>query len=979
MKTMTMKSIKQYKFSLLHIFIICLSIPGMLGVVSVLSGCEDENTGDFVKGDTGYLTFSVSGHTVIQTRSGATPAQEQKVENLYMFLFNAENGNKEASVYCTGDQLVKTDEGYKVRLSDMTAGNKKVVALANIRADVSDVKQRIRITKEELDAINTLEDLQQWTAFLASDKETGTLSEDELFLMCTDVTDITLNNTGGANAVTIPLHRLMAKVEFRIIDSPGFIPTVWHVINIPSKTYLLRPASTSSLEQRDYFMEKDQKFAGTGYGDRFTFYQLESLLEPQSKITESGDRGYRKRALRKKTGNDYQKTNGEFMNAPEQVTYVVIEGEYNGPRKEGEPTMVAGNVKYTIPLGYTDNTDPVNDYKIERNTHYIYNIRVRGVNDIYVEAVRKDPEGNPDSERHPGTEGAVTEVQNQWEIDAHYEQRLLKLTEQEFGEMNLQGITCIVKTPFGTERFSLEDLKQNPKYEKLCSWVTFRCNSMATWFGKKYYYAGTQDQLNRYPANGVGNPIKSLKEILDILQKNWLWLLQNYPNRYSESETIFSYDRHEAYITVYFDEYFYETDPLTGSPVHWSKFVNTFPRELTIALQKRTSVDGQSVYYDQPLFSVRQNPIYTVYDSREAEPYYAFGTESVNETGNALLPEFNISNEEWRYFAGWSNCFSYHNNGNFGNWADLHGGNWNDQLYAPNDKKRNPFYACLYRNRDLNRNGKIDLDEVRWYVPSAIQLIDLALGDKGLPESVRLYQEDDHSGIRQHRWYVSSSPGNINNGRFPYFLWSEEGFSIGADWNPASGGDKKNGYNLRCVRSLGQIPGAHYDDQGMHTISNNIPATASSPAYVYNNNLNNRTMRLLGQFVEHGEIPKHYFKDDVSLPYRSFYVSEKNLGPYTMGELKKMLQQGTSPCENYTEKGVKHWRMPTVREMQLIADTYDTKTLADGVNRFFVSTWTEDGKYLKAFEKIGGVRKFHVYNESDDNATGYIRCVKDKE
>lgn len=71
--------------------------------------------------------------------------------------------------------------------------------------------------------------------------------------------------------------------------------------------------------------------------------------------------------------------------------------------------------------------------------------------------------------------------------------------------------------------------------------------------------------------------------------------------------------------------------------------------------------------------------------------------------------------------------------------------------------------------------------------------------------------------------------------------------------------------------------------------------------------------------------------------------------------------------------------MPTVREMQLIADTYDTKTLADGVNRFFVSTWTEDGKYLKAFEKIGGVRKFHVYNESDDNATGYIRCVKDKE
>ena len=94
---------------------------------------------------------------------------------------------------------------------------------------------------------------------------------------------------------------------------------------------------------------------------------------------------------------------------------------------------------------------------------------------------------------------------------------------------------------------------------------------------------------------------------------------------------------------------------------------------------------------------------------------------------------------------------------------------------CPNEKKRNPFYACLYRNRDLNRNGIIDLDEVRWYVPSAIQLIDLALGDKGLPESVRLYQEDDHSGIRQHRWYVSSSPGNINNGRFPISYGARKG------------------------------------------------------------------------------------------------------------------------------------------------------------------------------------------------------------
>ena len=87
MKTMTMKSIKQYKFSLLHIFIICLSIPGMLGVVSVLSGCEDENTGDFVKGDTGYSDlFSIWTYCHSDTFGGDSNSGTESGELVHVSL-----------------------------------------------------------------------------------------------------------------------------------------------------------------------------------------------------------------------------------------------------------------------------------------------------------------------------------------------------------------------------------------------------------------------------------------------------------------------------------------------------------------------------------------------------------------------------------------------------------------------------------------------------------------------------------------------------------------------------------------------------------------------------------------------------------------------------------------------------------------------------------------------------------------------------
>ena len=50
------------------------------------------------------------------------------------------------------------------------------------------------------------------------------------------------------------------------------------------------------------------------------------------------------------------------------------------------PTERFGRVTYRIYLGYTAENDPANDYDIERNVHYTYNVTIKGMNDLVVEA-----------------------------------------------------------------------------------------------------------------------------------------------------------------------------------------------------------------------------------------------------------------------------------------------------------------------------------------------------------------------------------------------------------------------------------------------------------------------------------------------------------------------------------------------------------------------------------------------------------------
>lgn len=947
-----------------------------------------------------YLNFSVTSNDVVTRSGGATQETEDRVNNLYIIIFNPENGKKILSEFFKSDKIIKNSNGtYKVNITDLPAGKKKIVAIANIREGSNDGRQRITIEESELDNIKTIDALNKTIVKLSDRMHNIKVEGYELFMMSSDVTDIEFKKGVGVNPKVIPIRRLEAKVEFRIVNSPEFTPESWSVINLPTEERLISSKEPLNLSESKYYSSIDNSFIGTGYGDRFIFYQQESLLEPQNRINGSGLNAYRERARRNKEGTNRKKNLG-FKNAPKYVTYVVIKGSFRSFQKTPQ---VTGHVEYTIPLGYTDAKDPANDYKVERNTHYIYNIRVMGIDDIYVEAVRTEP-GFPDSERRPDTEGFASENPAGWVVDAHYDQRLLRITQEYVKNVDIANLAFVVKTPYGISRFTLKEFEANPqKYEELVKWVQFRQNSRTKkprFNGNQYFYwAGTQDQVNRYPAENVAKPLISLLDFMKLLKHNQELIRQNVGDLYTIDDAIFSCQGdHPAFFTVYIDEYFYDKNPYTGEKVKWQTFVNKPDRELIIALTKHESIDQKSIYYADPLIIIRQMSIKTICEVfDDGKPYYAFGVESINETGYVDLP--NIAKklnttEDWRFVQGWYNNIDYLN-GESREWKSYHSGNYVDQRYNPYDwVKTNPFYACLMRNRDLNRNGKIDNDEIRWYLPSAIQLINLALGDKGLPPGVRLIEERVNGGddLSQKHWFVSSTPGNMR--LYPYFLWSTQGFTIGSDPNYGGGttGQKTKSYNIRCVRSLGQEPGDNYDKEGMHTLANFIGASANEPGFVLCNRLNNHSKRTSSQFISKGEMPPHRFADDIGMPYDAFYVSERNFSISFTDAMAAIKGTKRSPCADYVEKGVRNWRIPSMREMEFIADCNPVDELCRGKGTpgeqatwFYSSTFLEGSGWqngLKGFEKYGNggaARKFHIYNEDGrTHAYGHIRCVKDK-
>lgn len=1040
-------------------------------LLSLTTACSDE---ELVKessvGKETWVDFHFGNQCFqpveITTRATLGVLPESRVNNLFVFIFaNSkriyshyfDNSNRTDNLSALTDKN-NTYEGWYVanqsseggtathgtaHIKCPTATNAKIYLIANIDADM------VNIAPELLNTITTEQELLDLKATLNQE----TTSRNGYFPMSGSATiDITSAGiTAATGQLPILLERLDAKIEVKVRVATAFEttsteegvtttqtlkefrPESWRIVNIPKTTKVIADATDAPTE---YFNTPTMPFEtkgeetftvsnGTSSQDvtsavnGFSFYMMEN--RPTAKTAPVS---YHQRDLRTKNADgSYTVTGPMWVYAPEEGTYLEIKGEVVmvvDVSSEAKTQQLSADVTYYVHLG--DFAQNIADFKVWRNTNYIYTITIKGVNSIQVE-VESSQYGETFQEPESGATGSVYVAKESiFTFDAHYGQRVFCF---DAANIDPNTVTWYVKTPFGREGTPIKqgdvEIPSGLDYK----WVHFMVNEVSTTLD-------TESNEYPYSQNNQKYPGDTSSKLMDVVQftkymreqatkwKNgqandfrkevdtdWKTKFPTEPNKYIRSR---------IYVTVFIDEFYYDADPLTGEKPDtlWKKFVNVPNRLMHILCDSESSLDGASTATGS-VITLRQHSIQTPYAIKNSSLQSAWGCETIDEadegtdiewfyeteTGLRNLtfpddrPTSNTSQDN-----GLSNTAILWDISSNPEWTDFlnysRNNDWN--ILFLQDGKSCLRYSALMRNRDNNGNGVIDPEEVRWYIASLAQLQGLYIGEQGLTEGAKLFKdkyasaanERDELGRIKWRSHVVSS--TYAGGQI--IVWAEEGIStstykaaISQGWNDGDGGTQEGKFSICCIRNLGlsdatstniNDPSANKPDELIKVTKPTGTITSSS---VYQFDLSNVNEKSIRYYSSRELEPGDEFKEEAKV-YKKFETGELiNSGIY-YDDINTALKNGISYCPD-------GYRMPNVREGAIMSLYCDNTTW--WAQRTMVSTYFSFGTHgndyynsnksdnLKArtwYFWYDGSSRGSV-SETVGTKTTYIRTVKD--
>ena len=989
------------------------------------------------------LTFAVENNVEVTTRAAQEEMYEHLVQNIYVFVFN-------------GNQRVTTDKSFfdsseidnyqnkhvdkftgqshgTITFGALSGSGLKVCAIANINISNTnvtraDIGEETQVDLAKLDAITTYSELQQMSIRLNS----GNINRGASFMMTGEVTANLLADE--TTEVEIPLERADSKITFNVRAENSkyadftFIPNSFRVVNAPLKSYILPRVTeggatlTADMDAatdvtKDFYSIPENsapKFEVVGDNSgSFTFYMYENLKKPKALINKHNIEGY---ALREKENKGADGRNTSYIYAPDNATYVVITGElsysfeepYEDPDTHTQTTItkwLMADVEYVVHLGHSGVAN-VDDYSTLRNHHYTYNVTITGVDNLIVEVDKdNDPTtADQDNEQRPGAEGEIVmSAQRVINVDGHYDRANIQLTDTEAKELHF-AINTPWESGYDTNGFNVAHSSTVRDYK----WVKFLINkevgvaqnatTFAAYPGEQCYdggktATGTAAQSTAY------NRTVTLRDIRQL--SNYL---KNDTNRANAMST-----DGKIYITVFIDEYLYFYDP-TADPMStpastnykgvttadaaglllWKKSVNQPDRMLHIVKAGEMKYsDDYETSISRSVVTIKQRSIQTFYNVNAESLKSAWGTETINETprmtpaNRTSIPNGAVNDNDY------TRAQKLTSNGT-PNWSAVIS---STQQYGFGTSYNDPVYACAMRNRDFNGDGKINQQEVQWYLTSLNQMGDLWVGEPCMPSYARLFHLDDESGYdgtynhykngsTRGRHYITSYWKSTNSptSQKLYVYWAEEyGANCAFDTSkgsyygsPQSGG--KHVVSVRCVRNLGmpytstQMPTDYL--QVVDSTPNNATDNDVSVDLSYMNIAALRqTIAATGHlpYVDMNEIGEN------NRPYFGFYVLPETYENTTWYKAYQGEQVGgTSVCPD-------GYRIPTQREMLIM------------VKALPKASWTSSG-YLMYNGLTTQANKFGTfhYNTSNDeiNMTtqnnmaastdaAVTRCVKD--
>lgn len=923
----------------------------LMGVALLLSSCsEDIFPGGSESNEdvTISLAYSDVSPRDIVVNSRATEAEERHLDNLYIYIFDG-NGNLKGYKGIEGEVNLNqnTSSTTKAEITGIKtrSGDSYIYAVANINTGLYPIETSNGTVEANKLPINlnektarageydfTLDQLKALT-FKRSDTSIDITSA---FLMSGAVQDgnpVNITSAGtivGDNAIR--LSRIVSKVKFTIKAAKeegitrSFKLDTYDIMNIAVDGSLVGKIDGNSKYKttnvnknigntvRPNDVENDAQF--------FEVYLPENLQDAVHNVTTQAARE-----------DDNQSIPKKFTNAPANGTYVVLKGKYE-ETKSG--TTKSADVTYYVHLG--DCTRDKNNYDVERNCKYTYNITVAGVDKIIVEATKEEGK-----ELQPGAEGVVLEygaTGKNMTLDSHYEYMVMRFYQKDIQALKAAGkgyFYQVYALGNHTDVINVGATTVGKTNDVDTSWIQFAIKCRRDGSSSTY----SEDKTNRgtacsYPgtnANDLYTVDKFLKYLYDNANSTSIWTGG------------YDYNKGSYYVdaTCFISENYYKN-------LTWNQYVNDVDkRAFYVANEVETSNDGRSVYA-KTQYGLTQYNIQTFYDRSKAGSITAYGCETINdEEGKG----FSVNGGGSTYQSAGSDTW----NGRANMVADI---NTRTDTWKSLKNNTSLIKACMSRNRDLNGDGKISDDEIRWYAPTISQYIGIWIGEEIMSGESKLFNKATSTLSTSNdpgcRMLYYSSTYNENT----YF--SEEG--LATNHNNSSYPPKL----VRCLRNLKS------NDVGYNKTPDKYYTYES---YVVT--LNNVDEKALNTSGEQGELNAHTERSALNKPAKKFKISnEKYYGEgYTdrwgnwhlkgIAPTQEHVVDGTFKCYNNYEEGDKKWRVPNQRELSVmflvdkdkITNTY-CRTIFS--NTKFRKSWTYNGNFSMEVSKW--------------NATGSVRCIK---
>lgn len=899
-------------------YIVNIMVAAALTLCS-LASCVKENISAPDHGEgTVYLSLNVlSGgmdQVIVKSPWDPNDDNERAVENLRIYIFSKATGNLVGYKYFSKDDLTFTDDssqpGYDrtatVSNIPTSTGEVYIYAIANARTSQYKVTDDAILDIDE----SNLSHLTRETFLSATcTRQLGSINPaDNRFVMsgfANNGAPVTIARKDGTtqqaeitsptdeDAKRVKLYKILSKnkITVKTEGNVTFKPEYMEIHNVPQVYGLMRGnnVAPSGFETFDRIIWSENSYQ---------FYLPANVQTATASPTSFNEREM----------NTYDKTTGKksFVNAPENATYVVIHGKYQG----GD---YAGDLSYTVHLG--DFSKHPADFSVAANSNYEYTLTIKGVNNFIAESKKNGDD--------PGSEGVVifkgTDI---LEIDCHYEARVMKFSMSELNDiinvgkygyiLKIQTAFCetismivdgegriydaaefktqsnpTVLTTVGTDGMPVDASKILISGDVDFDWVRFVKN---TGYYSSYYT----------PSQRPGCKVSSSHAISDVCaypgrantQTIFEFLRDLYKAGKEQTASYFNATGSSVYVTCFVDENYYPKK-------NWTEYVNkSEPRRMYFANELFVSADGQSSFA-RAKYVVSQKSIWTFY---ELDPTLKpFGLESVSEEkvqGVDVVKGTNSLEEPWD---GRASAIS--NNKNKGFYASSTKSTGKQDIYT------GAYKACMSRNRDENGNGTIDENEIKWYLASVDQYKGMWAGEEAFDTDARLFKATESEWLALKKAFGNGVDAKLSP--WHYFtcssantFWAEEGCATGTNSSATM---------VRCIRTL---------------VSNSDGLESAETYYSYKDNIVELKLNDVALRTHQSGGFQTYFErgKDSNKLYKKFKIASANLtgGPYSKTQVistakgSGFINASDDVCQKAAGYGGS-WRVPNQRELSIMS------------------------------------------------------------